>query len=154
MENRFRTDAQVATTLATVLALGFVLMSVPLIISGAFLSFAISWAVVGGLIGGVWLGFARGTYVTIDDNGNLYGTLFFFRGKVTPLSDIISIHQRHTFGGLMAEVYMKYRKKDGAIAERGLISKQGLKGREFRKLLEAIRLANPHIKIDPDLLDK
>jgi hypothetical protein len=137
-----------------VFALGFLLMSVPLITSGAFLKFAISWAVVGGLLVLVWFGFARGTYVTIDEKKDLYGTLFFFRGKVTSLSDVCSIHQRHTFGGLMAEVYMRYRKKDGTIAERGLVSKQGIKKSEFKNLLDAIRSANPKIKIDPDLLDE
>jgi hypothetical protein len=54
----------------------------------------------------------------------------------------------------MAEVYMKYLKKDGTIAERGLVSKQGIKKSEFKNLLDAIRSANPNIKIDPDLLDR
>jgi hypothetical protein len=80
------------------------------------------------------------------------GTLFFFRGNVTALSDVLSIHQRQTFGGLMAEVYMKYRKKDGTIAERGLVSRQGIKKSDFRKLLEAVLSVNPDIKIDQDLI--
>jgi hypothetical protein len=154
MTKRYRADQQIATAMIIPFAFGFLLMSVPLMTSGAFLKFAISWATVGGLLVLLWLGFAHGTYVTIDENKNLYGTLCFFRGRVTFLSDVVSIHQRHTFGGLMAEVYMKYRKKDGTIAERGIISKQGIKNSEFKNLLDAIRSANPNIKIEPDLLDK
>jgi hypothetical protein len=40
----------------------------------------------------------------------------------------------------MAEVYMRYRKKDGRITERGLVSKQGIKKSKFNNLLEAILL--------------
>jgi hypothetical protein len=136
------------------LAPGVLMMTV------AFLGFGSPERLTFSLLAGIvvlvagWLGFARGTYVTIDENKDLYGTLFFFRGKVTSLSDVVSIHQRHTFGGLMAEVYMKYLKKDGTIAERGLVSKQGIKKSEFKNLLDAIRSANPNIKIDPDLLDR
>ena len=99
----------------------------------------------------LWLGFTRGTFIIIDGK-NLYGTLFFVRGNVTALSDVLSIHQRQTFGGLMAEVYMKYRKEDGSIAERGLVSRQGIRKSDFRKLLEAVRSVNPDIKIDQDLI--
>jgi hypothetical protein len=53
----------------------------------------------------------------------------------------------------MAEMYMRYRTKDDRLAERGLVSKQGIKKSEFQRLLDAICLANPNIKIDPDLLD-
>ena len=151
MKKRFRTDSQAVVAIIAVFAVGFLLMSVPLLTSGALLKFITSGAIVAGLLALVWLGFARGTYITVDGT-NLYGTLFFLQGNVTALSDVVSIHQRHTFGGLMAEVYMKYRKKDGAIGERGLVSKQGIKKDELRKLLEAIRSANQSIKIDQDLL--
>ena len=52
----------------------------------------------------------------------------------------------------MVEVYMRYRTKDGRLAERGLVSRQGIKKSEFQRLLDAIRSANRNIKIDPDLL--
>jgi hypothetical protein len=153
MKRRFHVDSQAVIAIIAVFAVGFLLMSVPLLTSGALVKFVTSGAIIVGLLAIVWLGFTRGTYITIDGT-RVYGTLFFFRGKVTQLSDVVSLHQRHTFGGLMAEVYMKYRKADGTIAERGLVSKQGIRKREFKNLLGAIRLVNQNIKIDPDLLDK
>jgi hypothetical protein len=131
---------------------GFLMMAV------AFLGFEsterllISLMIGIGAIAVLWLGFTRGTYITIEEK-NLYGRLFFLRGNVTALSHVVSLHQRHTFGGLMAEMYMRYRTKDDRLAERGLVSKQGIKKSEFQRLLDAICLANPNIKIDPDLLD-
>jgi ribosomal protein S8 len=54
----------------------------------------------------------------------------------------------------MAEVYLKYKNKDGTVAERGLVSKQGIKKSELEQLLNAIRQANPNIKIERDLIDR
>jgi hypothetical protein len=153
MQTRFNFDRASANAIVGMLAPGSLMIAV------AFLGFESTERLLISLMVGIaglavlWLGFTRGTYITIDEN-KLYGRLFFLRGNVTALSDVISIHQRHTFGGLMAEVYMKYRRKDGTIAERGLVSKQGIKNSEFKNLLEVIRSANPNIRIDPDLLDK
>ena len=128
-------------------------------ITVAFLGFETTERLIVSIIVGIgvmlllWLGFTRGTYITLDGT-KVYGKLFFFRGNVTALADIVSIHKRHSFGGLLAEVYMKYRKNDGTLAERGLVSKQGIKKSELKNLLEAIRSANRNIKIDPDLFDK
>jgi len=100
-----------------------------------------------------WVGCSHGSYITIYDK-NVYGTVFFIRGRVTPISDIVSIRRNPIFAGLMAEVLMKVRRKDGTIAERGLANKPGLTEGDFMRLLETIRSANPKVAIDQELFAK
>lgn len=91
-----------------------------------------------------WIGFSRGSYITLDGQ-NVYGTVLFIRGKMTQISDVVFIRRNPTFAGLMSEVIMGVRKKDGAITERGLTNKPGLTENDFKKLLEMIHSMNPHI---------
>jgi hypothetical protein len=152
--HKFHWDVGGVNTLVCGLSIALLLMFVPLITSGAFVRLAVAIGIAGGLLAIMWFGFARGTYVTIDDNENLYGTLFFVRGKVTPLSEVVSLNARQTFMGAVTEVYVSYRKKDGSFGERGVVSKESLKKEDFKKLLETIHAANPNIEFADDLLTK
>jgi hypothetical protein len=144
-------DTSVANAVIGVFAFGFFLMSVPLIIDGSVVKLAVLLGILTGVLGPIWVGFARGTYITVA-NGKVCGNLFFAPGKKTPIADVVEIKQRTIFGGLMAEVYMTYRAKSGTLLERGLVSKQGLKKSELKNLLELIRSTNPSIDIAPELL--
>ena len=52
----------------------------------------------------------------------------------------------------MSDAFLKYRKKDGTVGNKGIVSKQSMQKGEFRKLMLAIRSANPKNKIDPNLV--
>lgn len=152
MQTQFRLDTSIANTTIGVFTVGFLLMCVPLVTSGSFYKLATSALIFSSSLILIWIGFARGSFITIDEK-NIYGTLFFIRGKVTPIADIVSVHSRSTFGGLAMEIYMKVRDEDGKIFERGLAGKPGLRQSELKKLLEAIRKENPITDIDQHQLD-
>ena len=151
MQYRYYLDIKSITVIAGGILFGILLILVPLIISGALVKLTVY--VIPALIvtGVLWLAMGRGTYITIDAD-NLYGTAFFIRGKVTRLSDVVAVKSRKTFAGAMTEVYLTYRKKDGAFGERGLVNKESLKKSDFTKLLDTIHSANPSAEIASDLL--
>jgi hypothetical protein len=151
MQTRFHLDMSVANAAIGVFIFGFLLMSIPLVTAGSYSKLVVSLGALFVILGLVWTGLARGTHVTVAD-GKICGKVFFIRGKITVIADIVEIKQRKTFGGLMAEVYMTYRTKSGTLLERGLIGKQGLKKSDLKNLLAVIRSANPAIEIDPELL--
>jgi len=153
MKTRFYLDRLLAKGLLTIFVAYLVVMIAISLLNGRFLENINLFLIVGGLILLFWLGFTRGSYITIDGQ-NVYGKVFLIRGKTTQIPDIISIRRNPTFAGLMSEVVMGVRKKDGTITERGLINKPGLTESDFKKLLVVIRSINPNIKIDQDLLDK
>jgi len=151
--NRFYFDISVPIAAISILAFGILLILVPLIVNDSIYKFALTIAIVLPILGILWLGFARGTYITVEKkNGKIYGTLFFIRAHTTDISNVVSVRDRGTFGGLMTEVYMTYRNTDGTTADRTIATKQSFKKSDFRKLLEAIRSANPHVEISPSLL--
>ena len=102
----------------------------------------------------LWIGFARGSYITIEGNKRLFGTVAFIRSRTSDPSNIISIRARATFGGLMTEVYMMYRNPDGTVTDRTLVSKNSLRKDDLPRLLRSIATANPTIDIDRTLLGK
>jgi hypothetical protein len=107
--------------------------------------------VAGSLIALLWFGLTQGSYIQV--NGRVvYGVVCFFRGRVTPLEEIIAVHTRPTFGGYIAEIYMEVRGKDGKVRDRGLVGHGALAAGDFRALLEAMRRVNPEIRIDDDVL--
>jgi hypothetical protein len=152
MKKKFSLDTAVANALACVMGAGALLMILPTLINGFPGQFATHLGSAIIPIAILWFGFARGSYVTIEGNVKLYGT-FFIRGSVTHLSDVISIGQRYRFG-TMSEIFLKYRKKDGSVGDKGIVSKQSMKRRDFRRLINTIQTANPKIEIDPGLLGK
>jgi len=153
MQTRFYLDARGASLFVGMMLLCALLLLVPMILSGTFNKLAVYFIPMLLILGTVWLAWARGTYVTVDgDNKQLYGTLGFLRARTTPLPDIVSINARKIFMGGMTEIYMKYRKKDGSLGERGLVNKESLRKSDFTKLLETIRSANPSIEIAKELL--
>jgi hypothetical protein len=151
---RYNFDSTGATVTVAILTPGFLMMALGFIgtspVSRLILALAVGLVVLIAL----WIGLVRGTSVTVDENKNVCGRVFFIRGKVTPLSDVLSIKARKTFAGLMTEVYMTYRKNDGTVVDRGLVSKETLRKEDFTKLLEAISAANPNIEISRRLLTK
>jgi hypothetical protein len=153
METWFYLDRYLVKGIAVIfIACWLVMMGAAALVGRFFVTLNVS-AILGCLIALFWLSFTRGVYITVDGK-SVYGTVFWIRGKVTRIGDIVSIHRNPTFAGLMAEVVMKVRRKDGAIVERGLTNKPGVAESDFKKLLEAIRSINPHIEIDQDVLDK
>ena len=151
MQTRFYFDPTLVKGIPIILGIGLLLMVAGgLLVTGPSIRHVVFLAVSGGLLLLFWLGFSRGSYITIDGQ-NVYGKVFFIRGKTTQIPDIVSIHRNPTFAGLMSEVIMRVRKKDGTITERGLVNKPGLTESDFKKLFETIRSINKSIEIDPNL---
>jgi hypothetical protein len=154
MQKRFYLDKTVAKGLVGVFGIGFLLMLLPLAISGEFARFSIDLVVLCLALTFLWIGFTYGSYVAIEDDKRVYGKFCFIHGNSTLISEIVSIHRRGMFGGSMSEIYLTYRTKSGHVAQRGLVSKQGMRKDDIERLLDTIRNANPRIKIDPGLLSK
>lgn len=152
MQTRFHIDSTGVSVAIVLLTPGFLMMAVGFIGFNSGVKLIVALAVGTGVLIALWFALARGTHVTIDENKNLYGTLFFFRGRTTPLSDAVAISAQKAFMGAMTEVYITYRKKDGTLATRTIVSKEGLKKSDFKKLLQTIRSANPNIDIPKELL--
>lgn len=150
MKQRFSFDLKVVNTMVGGLAVGFALMSVPLFIEGSLIRIMKYDLPIAVLLGMLWFATSRGTYITVED-GKVYGTVLFIKGKVISLSNVESLATRGTFGGLMRYIRMKCR-ENGKIVERGLITEGVLTKNDFRKLIEAIRSANPNIDIPEELL--
>ncbi len=155
MHKRFYLDITGVSVAIALLIPGVLMMSIGFIGFHSGPRFIAALAVGAGVLIALWCGLARGTYVTVDgENKQLRGTLGFFRARTTPLADIVSINGRKIFMGGMTEVYMKYRKKDGTLGERGLVNKESLRKSDFTNLLETIRSMNPTIEIAQELLDR
>ena len=79
MHTRFHFDRTAISTLLAGLLVGFLLMFVPVITSGSLTTIAayLVPTIVG--LGVLWFGFVRGSYITIDSEDRVYGTLFFAR---------------------------------------------------------------------------
>ena len=133
-------------------AFGALLMLVPLIVDASFGKLAVSIVIIGILLMGLWSGLTRGSYITIDENNNLYGTVLFMRGRTTQLSEVTALATRGQFMGGMTGVTLTFRDKDSALKTRGVVSKSALKREDLKKLIEAIRAANPNIKIPEEVL--
>jgi len=154
MQTRFYFDPTLVKGIPIILGIGLLLMVAGgLLVTGPSIRHVVFLAVSGGPLFLFWLGFSRGSYITLDGQ-NVYGTVLFIRGRLTQISDIVFIRRNPTFAGLMSEVIMGVRKKDGAITERGLANKHGLTEGDFKKLIETIHSINPNIKIDQDLFRK
>ena len=74
--------------------------------------------------------------------------------KAIPLSSIVSLNTRGTFAGLLTEISLTYRDKDGTLRTIGTMNKQSLKKSEMQKFLTTLRSANRNITIPQELLDK
>ena len=149
---RYYFDSQGATFAIGLLFLGFLLMFTPLILSGALLKILIGAVLVIVCLAAFWFALARGTYVTIDrSKGLVYGTVFFFKAKVIPIADIVSITSRKGLLGALTDIYLSYRKADGTLTSRTIITKEALKRGEFTRFLDALASANPRIDIPKEL---
>jgi len=126
----------------------------PLVTSGSSVEMIIGIVIVAIFVGFIWLGITRGTYITIDDNKNLYNTFFFIKRNVIPLSSIVSLNVRHPalLLGRATEVWKTYRDKDGRIVSKSFVTRETMKRNDFKKLLEEIRQENPNIAISEELL--
>jgi hypothetical protein len=151
MNQRFYSDSRIANLLVSIFSICTLLTIVPMSLSGTLGKLSVFFVPVGIILVAIWFGLARGTHVTIDDQGNLYGTLFFIRTKTTALSDVLALSTKKTFMGAMTEVYMTIRLKNGFLENRGVATKEGLKGNDFKALIEAIHSSSPNIKIPEEL---
>ena len=149
MHTKFYLDR--ALIKGNIIILGFALlfMSSLSLIDGLSIRPVFFLAITGVLLLIVWVGFTRGVYITVSED-ELILTRFFLNSRPTPLVDIVSIHQRPTFGGLFAEVYLRVRNKDGSLRNQGLLNKPGMKESEYKRLFDVIISVNPNVKIDED----
>ena len=154
MPTRFNFDRSAANVLIGLLTPGFLMMALAFIGFDSVPKLGLAFAAGIGVLALLWVGFARGTYVEIDAKNNLYRTSGFFMRKAIPLSSIVSLNTRGTFAGLMTEISLTYRDKDGTLRTIGTMNKQSLKKSEMRKFLTTLRSASPNITIPQELLDK
>jgi hypothetical protein len=147
MKTKFFLDRLIGKSIGIIFAAYLLVMIGIALLNGRFFENAILFGIVGGLIVLSWLILTYGVYIIIDGN-TLQVTRVFFRGKIIDLFDVVSIHQKPIFAGLVMEVYMKVRKKDGTFYEQGLINKPGLNESEYDRLLKKILSINQNIKID------
>jgi|GEM_PF-5209151 len=153
METRFYFDSSVASTISVGMGPGFLLMAAGAIGIDSVFRLVLSLVVGIGISFLLRFGITRGTYTTIKDNKEMYGTSFFItRKKPIYISDIISIEPRKEFVGLFTAVYMRCREKDGTLLDRSIASKESLKPEVFKKLINTIIAANPKIEVSKDLL--
>ena len=153
MQTRFHFDPRLVKGTTIIFGVLFLLMAALSLLSGPSTRPVLFLAVTGALLLLFWIGFLRGSYITVDDK-NVFGRVFFIRGRTTSIADIVSIHRRGTFGGAMAELYMMVRGKNGMVTERGLVGKPGLTESDLKKLLDIIRSKNPMIEIGQDVFRK
>ena len=154
MRTRFNFDRSAANVLIGLLTPGFLMMALAFIGFDSALKLGLAVVAGIGVLALLWAGFARGTYVEIDAENDLYHTSGLFIGKALPLSSIVSLNTRGTFAGLMTEISLTYRDKDGTLRTIGTMNKQSLKKSEMPKFLTTLRQANPNIIIHQELLDK
>lgn len=133
-------------------ALGTLLMLSPLIIDASFGKFIVGIIIVAVPLLVMWFGLSQGTFITIDENNDLYGTVLFIRFRKTPLSAVTELSTREKFMGGMTDINLTFRNKKGILETRGLVSKTALEKKDLEKLVEAIRATNPNIETSKDLL--
>jgi hypothetical protein len=96
---------------------------------------------------------ARGIYISIDEN-NLSNTFFFIKRDTIPLSKIVSLTTKHPLLllGRGTQVWNTFCDSNGKLVTKGLVTRETLKGNDFRDLIEKIKNANPKIDIAEELL--
>lgn len=146
-----RTFATVFTVLFTPFCWAIVARFIGL---GSYLQLALS-LLIGAIAGaGLWFGFARGTYITVDQNNrSVYNTFFFIRRDAIPFSQIVSLGARHvlTQAGTTS-VWITFYSKDGRLKTRSFANRQAMKEVEFDNLIEKIHELSPRIEIADELL--
>lgn len=153
MEYQYRISN--ANAVAITVAFSPISLSVPIILLG-LTSYWHLW--IGLTIGvlleiGMWYGWSRGTYITIDGHNNIYNTFFFIRREATPLSRVVSLIARHPLAQIgTTSVWKVYRDEHGQQMTRSLTTKEMLKENEFKGLVERIHTINPEIEIAEELL--
>ena len=151
MKTRFYFNATLANGFTGLFSLGFVLMLIPLLINLDFtklITLTISALIILVLF---WFGLARGTYLIIDQEV-LYYTSFFLKGSIIPLKHIIAVKARRAFMGQITHVHIIYNQTDGQKDRRGIGTKEAFKKNNFDKIIEIIKVANPNVEVDSDLL--
>jgi hypothetical protein len=154
MRTRFNFDRSAANVLIGLLTPGFLMMALAFIGFDSVRKLGLAFVAGIGVLALLWAGFARGTYVEIDSKNDLYRTSGFFMRKAIPLSSIVSLNTKGTFAGLLTEISLTYRDKDGTLRTIGTMNKQSLKKSEMQKFLTTLRSANRNITIPQELLDK
>jgi hypothetical protein len=99
------------------------------------------------LIALLWVAFAHGTYLTID-NGTLSGTVFFCRTRSTPILSIVSIRSTPIFGGIMHQITMQIHALDAHPTTRGVTTVEALSRETLSQLLLTLTSINPKIALD------
>ncbi len=152
MKKRFNVDSTTVTVSVIMLTPGFLMMALGFIGFKSVPMIILSLVVGTGVLVILWFGLARGTYITIDGNKNIYNTLFFFKVNTILLSDIVALTTRGTFMGAMTYIYATYPDKKGNLIKRTIVTKGVLRKEDFKKLMETIASANPNIDIPKELI--
>ena len=81
------------------------------------------------------------------------GKVHFIPSKEISLSDVVELEVQGSFAGVITDIYMICRNKNGKLVERGLTSKQMLTKADLKELIATIHTLNPEIKIPEELLN-
>lgn len=154
MRTRFNFDSTGATVAIAILTPGALMTAIGLLGFKSGYELAMSLIVGISVLFILWFGFAKGTYVSIDENGVLSSTLFFFTRVFIPLKQAVELRTRDTFMGGVTELHLLLREENGLIKDKVFGSRQAFKKKDFKQLIETISLANPAIKISSDLFKK
>jgi hypothetical protein len=152
---RYYISARGIDTLVALFGGAAVLISTPLILSGSVMNLLFYFVPAILLLTILWLCLARGIYITIDDNGNLYNTFFFIKRDSISLSKIVSLSARHPLLllGRGTQIWNTFYDAKGRLVTKTLVARETLKGSDFRNLIETIQTLNPKVQIAQELLD-
>ncbi len=150
MKKVFYATPELANAGLLCFAVGLLLIASPAIFNGVWHKVIVFFGVALPLLIIFWVGAIYGLYITIK-NKSVRGTVFFIPSRVSEIKDIVSLKKRATFGGLINEIYMLYKKPDGTISDRGLTSIEMLKPNDLNELIETIKTINPSIDIPADI---
>jgi hypothetical protein len=152
MQTRFNFDTTGATVAIAILTPGFLMMAAGFVGMGSTPKLVLSLPISLSILAALWFALARGTYVDIDTDKNVYSTSSFFIVKTVPLSGIIKLDTQSTFAGLFTEIRLTYRTKDGELKTINTMNMQSFKKGDFKKYIEILRAAK--VDIPSELLKK
>lgn len=150
-DQRYYFDIRGTKTILICFSIGLILMATPLITGEEWQRLLYYLAIALVLLVIIWVGMSKGSYITINKNEEIYGTLMFFKGPRTQLKKVVSIESEKTLAGLLTELYLVYTDNNGNIARRSFSSKEAIRKEVLRELIESMLSANPKIKIPSEL---
>jgi len=154
MKRKFCTEVQGVNTAVGMLAVGMLLMSVPIINSGSFAKLLVATLIIVVILGLVWFAIARGTYILIDSSQGILRISRFFMSTTLLLRDITNVSSVATFGGVITAVRITGRDKGGKLKKINTMSLQAFRKNEFKEFVDTLRTVNSNIEIPQDIFSK